>query len=423
MRIVIIGNGAAAVSAVETIRKRDRECEITIVSKEGGRAYTPCFLARYVSGEIGRDKLYMRGSRFYDENRVDTFFNVAVNEIAPGDNRVSLSDGRELVYDRLLLAAGSRPVVPQLPGMEGEGVLFFRTLPDAERIISAVRKAGGVVVMGAGFIGLEIAEALAKTGCDVTVVEKEERVLPRMLDKEIAGMVEGHIRARGVKIITGRTIESVERGGGSQDLKGVVLDNGEGVSCNLLIVSVGVRPNLEMLRNGSIRTGTGVMTDSRMRTNIPNIYAAGDIAEMEIQGVSRVNPVHINAVVGGEVAGSNMIGAEKRFESHLEDMNVVTLFGLPVLSIGSQKGERILKREDSKGIVKIYIGEDERINGVQLIGDTIRGGVYLSLMKRGIPVGETRDILSPHFNYGSTIPGSLCYNNSNSRGPKLVCST
>ncbi|GBE01937.1 NADH-dependent phenylglyoxylate dehydrogenase subunit epsilon [bacterium BMS3Bbin06] len=403
MKTVIIGNGVAAVSAVEAIRKRDRNCEITVLSKEGEIAYTPCFLARYVSGEIGKDKLYMRESNFYDENQINTLFNVAVNEVNPGDNTVSLSDGRELVYDRLLLAAGSKPVVPQLPGIEGDGVFFFRTLPDAERIISAVREAEGVVVMGAGFIGLEIAEALSKTGHRVTVVEKEDRVLPRMLDGEVAGILEKHIKAEGINIITGRTIESVKRGGGKQRLEGVVLDKGESISCKVLIVSVGVRPNLEMIRNSSLKTGAGVMTDNRMRTNIPNIYAAGDIAEMEVYGVSRVNPVHINAVAGGEVAGCNMVGAEKVFESHLEDMNVVTLFGLPVLSLGIQKGDRVLKRADSRGIVKIYLGEDERIKGVQLIGDTIRGGIYLSLMRRGVPLSETYDILSSHFNYGSTI--------------------
>ncbi len=403
MKIVIVGNGAAAISAVEAIRKRDRDSEITILSKEAERAYTPCFLAQYVSGEIGKNKLHMRVSNFYDENQIDTLFNIAVNEVKSADNKVRLSDGSELGYDRLLLAAGSKPIVPQLPGIEGNGVFFFKTLHDADRIIFAAREAKEVVVMGAGFIGLEIAEALSKIGGKVTVVEKENRVLPRMLDGEIAGIVEKHLKDNGLNIITGRAIESIKRSSINRELEGIILDTEDSISCNILIVSVGVSPNLEMIKNASIKTNLGVTVDNRMRTNIPNIYAAGDLAEMEIHGMSKVNPIHVNAVKGGEIAGCNMIGDEKRFDFHFEDMNVLTIFGLPVLSFGIQKGNRVLKRDDAKGIVKIYLGEDEQTKGVQLVGNVNRGGIYLSLKRRGVPVTEIYNILSPYFNYGSTI--------------------
>jgi NADPH-dependent 2,4-dienoyl-CoA reductase/sulfur reductase-like enzyme len=144
------------------------------------------------------------------------------------------------------------------------------------------------------------------------------------------------------------------------------------------------------------------MVDGHMRTNIPNIFAAGDIAEIEIDGLKKVNPVHINAVKTGAVAGSNMAGIERTLPEHIEDMNLVTLFDMPFLSIGVQKGGRMLKRDGKNGMVKIYRDDGGIISGVQMVRDVRRGGVYLSMMRRRVPVTEKMDILSPRFNYGMT---------------------
>lgn len=403
MKIVIIGNGPAAISAIEAIRQFDMDCEITIISKEGEPAYTPCFLHRYVSGEIGKERLYMREDDFYDRKRIRTIFGVAVTEVMPMDNKLRLSDGRELTYDNLLMAAGSMPVIPKREGIEGEGVFAFRTISDADRILRSLKESKEAVVMGAGFIGLEIAEALSLMGATVTVVEKEDRILPRMLDGEIAEVVKRHVENKGARILTGRSIEAVKRT--KNKIKGVMLDNGEIIPCGMLIVAAGVRPNLEMLKNGSIKTNQGILVDDHMRTNISNICAAGDIAEIEIGGTRKVNPIHLNAVKGGYIAGCNIVGLDTRLASHFEDMNVVTLFGLSVLSLGTQSGERVLKKRDSKGIVKVYLNEKGHIQGIQLLGDVTRGGVYLSLMRRGIPVADRPYTLSPYPNYGLVFAG------------------
>lgn len=398
MGIVIIGNGIAAISAVEAIRQLDRNCEITIVSKEREPAYTPCFLYRYVSGEIEKERLYVRGDDFCDVNRIKIISGAAVTEVMSDDNKVRFSDGMELGYGSLLIAAGSNPVIPEIPGIDGEGVFTFKTISDADRMLSKIRKSKEAVVIGAGFIGLEIAEALCIKGCRVTVVEREDRILPRMLDSEVAEVVKRHIEEKGIKILTARVVVSVKRGFRNK-VKGVMLNDSKTIPCDMVIVSVGVKPNLEMLKNGSIKTNQGILVDDRMRTNISNIYAAGDIAEIEIGGIRKVNPIHINAMKSGWIAGCNMAGDERYFDVHLEDMNVVTLFGLPVLSIGVQKGEKVFKRDVSKGIIKVYTGGDGLLRGAQLIGDVLKGGIYLSLMRRGIPLSE----IHPPINYGSTL--------------------
>lgn len=401
MDIVIIGNGAAAVSAIETIRGNDQECGVMVVSKEKEAAYTPCFLAEYVRGSIGKERLYMRSSDFYEKNGVKVMSGVSATEVRHESNLVRLSDGGEISYDQLLLAAGSIPVVPSIPGIENDGVFFFKSLPDAERIKTAAKEGRAVVIAGAGFIGLEITESLLEAGLRVTVIEKEERVLPGMLDQEVASFVERYIKEKGVDIITGEAIGSISRKGGK--IEQVTLESGKSIPCDMLIVSVGVKPNLEMIRDGRIKTDQGVLVDERMRTDIPNIYAAGDIAEMEIGGKRKINPIHINAVMGGDVAGSNMTGVEKRLDAHIDDMNVVTIFGLPILSLGSQGNGRTLKREGVNSLAKVSLADEGFIKGIQLVGDVTKGGVYLSLMKRRIPIDGISDILPPQFSYGSTL--------------------
>lgn len=400
MKVIIIGNGPTAISAVETIRGMDRDCEITIVSKEKEPVYSPCFLSRFLSGEIEKDRLYIRDIHFYDERRINLISGNAATEVNIKNQTVKLSNRKELQYDRLLIATGSNPVIPPLLGIEGEGVYSFKTISDTEKIMSALQKVDEAVVIGAGFIGLEAAEALRKRGLKVTVIEREERVLPRMLDYEMADIVKGHMEKNGVRIITGKEVKSIERK--RKKITGVDIE-GETISCKLLIVAVGVRPNLEMVRNSSIETKQGILVDDHMRTSIPNIYAAGDVAELEAQGVRKINPIWFNAVKGGEIAASNLIGIERRYDAHLIDMNVVTLFGLSVLSVGIPKGAETLKTHDAKGIRKVYLDEDGSIKGAQLIGDVTWGGVYLSLINRRFSVTKSLDILSPAFNYGLTL--------------------
>ncbi|MEK6673818.1 MAG: FAD-dependent oxidoreductase [Nitrospirota bacterium] len=399
MRILIIGNGTAAISAVEAMREVDRDSEITIVSKEKEPVYSPCFLSGYLSGEIEKNRLYIRDSSFYDENRVETIFGNAATEVRVKDKKIKLSNGKKLPFDRLLIAAGSNPVIPRLEGIQGDGVFSFKTISDADRIMLAAQKADEAVVMGAGFIGLEAAEALSKRGVKVTVIEREDRILPRMLDHEMAEIVKRHIEKNGIRIITGKGVKSIQRK--RKQITGVDID-GKTIPCKLLIVAAGVRPNLEMIKNSSIKTDQGILVDEHMRTSIPDIYAAGDIIELEIQGIRKTNPIWFNAVKGGKIAGSDMIGIERRYETHLMDMNVVTLFGLSVLSVGIQSGTEALKVHDSKGIRKVYLNDDGSINGAQLIGDVTRGGVYLSLINRRFPAGKI-DLLQSAFNYGSTL--------------------
>lgn len=403
MHIAIIGNGPAALSAIGAIRKLDRQCGITVVSKENEPPYSPCFLARYVCGETTRERLYLKDRRFYFEHRVNVLMGTSAIRIEAAKSRVVLSSGKELPYDRLMIAAGASPVVPEIPGIAGEGVFTLKTLLDADRIIKKAKASRNAVVMGSGFIALEIAEALVKAGLGVTLVARKDRILRRMLDSETTGIVMEHVIKNGVHIITKNEVRSVERSRIKKNLKRVILSSGEAIPCDMLVVAIGVRPNIGMTSDSPIKTGHGILTDREMRTSVPGIYAAGDIAETEIQGVRKLNPIHINAVSCGEIAGANMAGMNRVLDSHIYDMNVLTVFGMRILSLGSCGTERVLRRDDSRGMVRISLKDSGQIAGVRIVGDVSKGGLFLSLMKKAIPADEMPGLLSPGFHHGAAL--------------------
>jgi NAD(P)H-nitrite reductase large subunit len=404
MRIVIVGNGPAALSAVEAIREKDGACDITILSPEAERAYTPCFLAKYVAGKIDTSELALKCDDFYERHHVELLTGQAVTAVVPEENAVVLEDGSKVQYDRLLLACGADPVVPDTPDLSGEGIFVFRSFSDAARIRAEAERVRDVVVLGSGFVAMEIAEALAETGASVSVVARRDRILRRIFDAEVAGMVEEHMSRNGVRFVKGRDLVGVGRAGENGEIRAVVLSDGERLPCEMLVVGVGMRPNVGIVTGTSVAADRGILTDAAMRTSVPNIYAAGDVAEAEIDGVRKANLIHPNAVATGHVAGYNMVGVEQRMSAHLPDMNVLTVFGRSFLSAGSLEGEKILRRAvGSDGLVKVFADEEGLIKGVELVGDVTRGGLYASLIARQVSIDAVPEVLATTFNYGQTV--------------------
>jgi NAD(P)H-nitrite reductase large subunit len=404
MRIVIVGNGPAALSAVEAIREKDGECDIIILSAETARAYTPCFLAKYVAGTIDAADLALKCDDFYETYRVALVTGQAVTAVLPEDNVVVLQDGSRVPYDKLLLACGAEPVIPDGPDLAGEGVLFFRSLADAEGIRAAAVHSRHIVVLGSGFVAMEVAEALVESGASVSVIARRDRILRRIFDAEVAGMVEDHMSRNGVVFVKGRDMVGVERSGDTGKIVAVVLSDGEKLRCDMLVVGVGMRPNIRVVAGTSVATDHGILTDAAMRTSVPNIYAAGDVAESEIDGIRKANLIHPNAVAGGHVAGYNMAGGDQRMSAHLAEMNVLTVFERSFLAVGALEGEKVVRRVvGSGGLVKVFADGAGLIKGVELVGDVTRGGVYASLIARQVSLEAIPDLLEPSFNYGQTM--------------------
>ena len=406
MRIVIVGNGPAALSAIEGIRETDSVSSITVLTSEPDRAYTPCFLARYVAGTIDADDLALKGNDFCQKHRVELLAGRGVASVVPEENVVVLDDGSKIGYDRLLLACGAEPIMPHTPDFSGEGVFVFKSLSDAARIRAHAEGVRDAVVLGSGFVAMEIAEALTEIGVSVSMVARTDHILRRIFDPEVADLVEDHMTLNGVRFMKCCDLAAVERDEQGK-LHTAVLSDGAQVRCEMLVVAVGMRACTGLVAGTQIAVSRGILTDDSMRTSVENIYAAGDVAEAEIGGVRKANLIHPHAVLAGRIAGRNMAGAIQRMDSHLADMNVLTVFGRSFLAVGALQGEQVLRRAlGSDSLVKVFADGDGRIAGVELVGDVTRGGLYASLIARGMSVDDVPDLLSPSLNYGQTASGT-----------------
>ena len=401
MKMLIIGNGPAAISAAETLRAQDKGCEIVLLSKECVPFYSPCPLAEYVEGTVSRERLFLRAPDFYDQLGLQIHYGQAVTRIDPRARQVWAGD-RAFSYDRLLLAQGSKAFVPPIPGLAGtQGVFELKTLADAEGVLARIPQAKRAVVIGSGFIGLEAVQALVHHGLQVTLLEAQNHVLPSMLDREMAAIVEQQLVQHGVIVKTNHLAERVLSN--AQGVCGVVA-GGEEIPCELLICAAGVRADLSLLEGSGIASNRGILVDDRMQSNVEGIYAAGDVIERpDAADKHQVLPNWPNAVTTGRVAALNMLGISRRHPG-LEAVNVVRVFGLPIASFGVQHSEQVLRWHNGQGAVRKVLVSQERIVGGMLVGEVNGTGVLHELMKKGVnitPFGA--EVTHPNFGYVHSI--------------------
>lgn len=401
MKIVIIGNGPAAISAAETARGLDGACEIVMISKESVPFYSPCPLAEYVEASVPRDHLFLRDENFYREQRIETLFGCAAVGIDTVARQVKLASGVAVDYDRLLIANGANAFKPPIPGLaDTPGVFSLKTLDDAEGILARLPQARRAVVIGSGFIGLEAAQGLVRRGLQVTVLEALGQVLPQMLDTEMSALVERRLREHGVEVLINCKAEAIL--GGASGIT-AVRAGGQDIPCDLLVCAAGVRPDLSFLGGSGIATAAGILVDTHMQTNVPDVYAAGDVVEaLDTQGQHRVLANWPNATNGGRIAALNMVGVQRRSRG-MDSINVVRIFDIPVSSFGTNKGERTLRYEE-EGVLRKLTLNGSHIVGAQMYGDVNRTGMLYEMMVKGLDVRSMEgELLGPNFGYGQLL--------------------
>ena len=331
MHVVIIGNSAAGLSALESLRRRDRAATVTVVSREGARPYSRVLLPYYLRGRIPHAGVFIRPEDYYERLDARTAFGEVVERVDAEEHEVVLGDGRAIAYDRLLVATGSRAAAPPIEGLAGPGVQGFWTLDDAERLDRDLRPGARLMVLGAGFVALQAAWAAHRRGAAVTVVELEGRILPRVLDEEAARLLRAHIERAGVRIATNVCIAGVERACGELCCTAAGADT---YQADIVIVATGVRPNDGLLPEAVSAQGPGLEVAPTMETAVADVFAAGDVARAPLSGgaagVLALWPV---AVAQGRVAGANLAGAGLEYEGGLS-ANVTEMFGVTVASVG-----------------------------------------------------------------------------------------
>ena len=398
MKYLIIGNSAAAVGAVEAIRRNDKGNPITIISDEPHHVYSRPLISYLLAGHTKEDKMYYRDENFYKENNVETVFNKKVTGVDTKKKQVILEDKKKIDYDKLLIATGGTPFVPPIKGKDRKNVYTFTKWSDAEEIIKISKKVQKVVVIGAGMIGLKAIEGLNAIGIDVTVVELAPEVLSRALDKDASRIVQRKMEEAGVEVITNN--EVVEITGKGNVATGVVLRDKKKIKCDLVIVAIGVIPNTGFIKESGIKINRGIVVDERMETNIKGVYAAGDVVEALNMLTNEKMPIPIwpLAYRQGSIAGDNMSGGTLVYKGGFP-MNSIEFPGAPTISLGiidprGEGYESLIKNDAKNGNYKRIIIKNERLVGAILVGDDVdRAGILTGLIKEQKPVTAFKDKL------------------------------
>ncbi len=397
MKIIIIGAGPAGVTAAETVRTFDRQVELTMLTDEPYLPYSPPAMADHFIH--GNDLHLWRSSDWPEQVGLDFRSGVRVAAIEPENHRILLANGERLKYDRLLIATGARLYAP-LEGAGMPGIYNFKSLSAAENLVGKVRsgQASSAIIVGAGFIGMEIALLLRELGVQVTQIEMLDQVMATMLDAETAGIALNLMRTKGVDV---RLKTKAAAFVGNGKASGVRLESGEGFQADLLIVATGVKPNLDLLEGSTIATNRGIIVDSHLQTNAPDIYAAGDCVESpnRFTGERYVHAIFPNAIEQGRVAGMNLAGYPVEYEG-AEKMNSLKHLGLPIMAAGEKKGDTILREQHDGSLRTIYLLENQLV-GFQLAGDIRAAGVLHALMTQKSDVSSLLPhLLDPNFGEG-----------------------
>lgn len=361
---VIIGNGVAGTTAAENIRKLDKDGAITIFSDEEIPFYWRIRLNEFICGEIGEEGLSARKKDWYRDNAIELRLGNGVVGADMSSKTLFLKDGGRKGFERLLVATGSRSFVPPIKGSEKRGVFTLRSFRDAKEIAAWAAKAKKAVIIGGGLLGLEAGNAIRKLRATVHVVEFFPRLLPRQLDVEGAGRLQGIMEGMGFSFSLGAKTSAIV---GGDSVEGVELEGGERIPCKMVIISAGVRPDISLAESLGLEKDKGIKVDEAMRTNREGIFAAGDVAEFKGMAYG----IWPAAMEQGRVAGINMAGGKEIYRGTTM-ANTLKVVGIDLASAGDidADGKHEAALRVGEGLYKKLVFEDGRIIGCIMLGDT-----------------------------------------------------
>jgi len=339
MHHVIVGAGPAGVIAAETLRKLDRDCSITLIGDEPEPPYSRMALPYLLIDRIDERGTYLRKSdRYYDQIGVEVR-TARVASVSAAEHRLTLDGGESLNYDKLLLATGSRATKPPIEGTDLPGVHPCWTLADARNIAALATRDAKVSLMGAGFIGCIILEALASRGVDLTVIEMENRMVPRMMNEQSGGLIKKWCEGKGVTVLTSTRVAAIQPDTGAHSLS-VHLEGGDAHPADLVICATGVLPNTDVLSGAGIEIDQGVLVNHYLQTNDSDVFAAGDVARGKdfSTGEYSVQAIQPTAVEHGHIAATNMVKGQDIAHQGCVNMNVLDTMGLVSASFGAWQG-------------------------------------------------------------------------------------
>lgn len=409
MHYVIAGNSAAAIGAVEAIRSRDKTGSVTVISDEPYFVYSRPLISYFLAGKVDEDMMFYRKKNFYEENSVGTKLGQMAIKVDTGKRIVELENKEVVSFDKLLIATGGVPIIPEVEGKDLPGVFTFTKWDEVRKIKEFIERNSvkRAIVIGGGLIGLKATEALIELGIKVTIVELADRILSVTFDKRASQIVEDNLRERGIEIIFNNTVVQIEAEDSfnkdslqkERKVSGVALRDRRKLASDLVIFAIGVRPNVTLVKDTPVKINRGILVNEHMQTCVDNVYAAGDVVETFdlVMGITRPIPIWPNAYRQGNIAGCNMAGDLKEYQGGLA-MNSVEICGISTISVGQtdpdEENYQILHQynRERREYKKIVLKED-LIVGAIFIGSIERAGIITTLIKERTKVRNFKDYL------------------------------
>lgn len=390
MKYVVIGASAAGISGIRELRKLDSQSEITLISKDKN-IYSRCILHHYMEGKRNLNQLSFVEDDFITKNNINWKKGLEVVNIDTKEQKIFLSNEENIYFDKLLIASGSTSFFPNITNIDANNILGFHNFDDCVKVLEIAKNIKNIVIMGGGLIGIDVATGLLNTKKNISIVEMKNHILPIQLDKKSSQPYEKAFQEYGINQYYNTGIKEIIKDS-NNNIKSVILSNGNELLCELLVVTAGVRANISFLENTDIKTDKfGLIIDEFGKTNIENIFGAGDVTGR--------NPIWPSAVKEGIIAANNMVGIKRKMTDFFASKSTMNFLNIPTMSIGINEidnNEYITEiQEDNKGNYKKIIHKDGKIYGAILQGDLSYSGILTQLISNKIDVSKVK---KPIFN-------------------------
>lgn len=399
---LIIGGGIAGTTAAETLRKEDTQASITIVSDEPYRLYSRLMISKpnYVLGKIPADSLWLRKESWYAEHNIELIVGKKAVTLDTTQSIITLDDGFQIKYQKLLLSVGGKARHWGIPGSEKKGVTYLRSFDDAKQVYEEMKTAKKAISIGSGFISFEICETLKMAGIDVTLVMREPYYWYPLFDEDTGKIIEDAMTKGGIRIFRNAEVSEVK---GEEKLTGVTLKDGQSVDCDLAVVGIGLDFSLDWLKSAGVAIGRGILANEYLETNVPNIFTAGDVAEFKdvVLGEQIQLGNWVNAQNQGKSAALNMLGKKQQFR--MVSFYTAQAFGITISFVGDAclKTDRqaiVRKNPLNNSITRIMV-KDGEIIGAMLINSTSELGAISKLIETDFKVsGHESELSNSNFN-------------------------
>lgn len=384
MKYIVIGASAAGISAAETIRKLDSRNEVIVVSADE-KIYSRCMLHHVIAGKRSIDSISFIHKDFFEKNAIQWMKGMKVTDILFDKQEIILQDGKNISYDRLLIATGSKAFLPPIKGLDNARNVFkLRDISDVNEILEVAKNAKSALIIGAGLVGLDAASGLMERGLQVSIVEMADRVLPLQLDYQAANNYQKLFEQSGVKVYTGVSVSEAVTDMDGQ-IRSVRLNNSMEVECDIIVAAAGVMPDIDFIKENTLKIDRGIVVNDQMKTSVQHVFAAGDVT-----GQSAIWP---NAVKQGIIAAYNMTGMEKHIHDFFTAKNTINLLGLETVSLGFVDAPDLTYSVDTinkNGIYKKIIYKDGIVYGIILQKDIARCGFWTHVIKEKLKINSSQ---------------------------------